>query len=108
MEQIFEFNRVNDLYAVYGKTLTHRQQLIMESYYIYNLGVQEIADELAISKAAVSDALKVSIAHLESLEQIIGHIAYKQRVETLHQKISAETSDEHVKALLSEEEDNGI
>lgn len=108
MEQILEFNRINELFAVYGKTLTHRQQLIMEAYYVYNLGVQEIADELGISKAAISDALKVSIAHLESLEKIIGHIAYKQSVHKLHQEISAETSDEKVKARLSEDEDNGI
>lgn len=108
MEHIVEFHRINELFAVYGKSLTHRQQLIMESYYVFNLGVQEIADELNISKAAVSDALKVSIKHLETLEKNIKHIAYKHKVKALHTKIKKNTTDENIVKLLQEGEDDGI
>lgn len=108
MNEIENFVRINELFATYGRVLTHRQQLIMESYYVFNLGVQEIADEFGISKAAVSDALKVSVNHLETLEKNIGQLAYKSRMRALHQELINTTTDERVKARLKEEDDNGI
>lgn len=80
MERAQEFLHVNELFAVYGETLTKRQQFIMREYYKFNLSIQEIADHLKISKAAVSDALKVATNHLTLLELKVGHIAYKARV----------------------------
>ncbi len=105
MEQVQEFLYINELLAIYGKSLTHRQQLIMENYFVYNLGVIEIATELNISKAAVSDALKVSIKHLETLEKIVGHLAYKNKVNKLHDEIRSLTDDERIIKLLAEDDD---
>jgi len=44
----------------YGKMLTDRQREIMILYYEDNLSLTEIADELGISKQAVSDSIKRS------------------------------------------------
>lgn len=104
MENLQEFIYVNELLAIYGPSLTPKQQTIMEQYYVFNLSLQEIATNLKISKAAVSDAIKVSLGHLENLETIVGHLAYKNKVEALHKKIAEETCDEHIKKLLKEEE----
>ena len=104
MGNLQEFVYINELLVIYGKTLTNKQQEIMEAYYVFNLTLQEIAENLAISKAAVSDALKVSITHLENLEKIVGHYAYKNKTENLLEKIREQTSEEHIKKLLSEEE----
>lgn len=104
MENLQEFIYINELLVIYGKTLTNKQQEIMEAYYVFNLTLQEIAENLDISKAAVSDAIKVSVGHLEHLEKTIGHYAYKNKMEKLLKRVQAETTDEHVKKLLSEEE----
>ena len=105
MENLQEFIYINDLLVIYGKTLTEKQQVIMESYYVFNLSLQEIATNLGISKAGVSDAIKVSIKHLENLEHVVGHLAYKNKTENLLAKIEEETTDEHIKKLLSEDQD---
>jgi len=104
MENVQEFIYINELLAIYGKSLTEKQLAIMESYYVFNLSLQEIANNLNISKAAVSDAIKVSLGHLENLETIVGHLAYKTRIEQLHQKIIEETTDEDIKKLLQKEQ----
>lgn len=108
MDELKEYMYINELLLIYGKTLTKRQLKIMESYYKYNLGVQEIAEELNITKAAVSDAIKVSTKHLENLESIVGHYAYRQQVEALHEEIKNTSTLQEVKELLSKEEDDGI
>lgn len=108
MENLNEFIYINDLYSVYGETLTAKQKEMMESYYVYNLSIQEIADQLKVSKAAVSDALKVSVKHLENLESIVGHIAYKKSVRQLLEKIKEETQEPNILALITEEEQDGI
>ncbi|MGI6735078.1 MAG: sigma factor-like helix-turn-helix DNA-binding protein [Bacilli bacterium] len=108
MEDLKEYMYINELLLIYGKTLTTRQLKIMEDYYKYNLGVQEIADELNISKAAVSDAIKVSTRHLENLESIVGHYAYRQKVKALHDELKEMTLDDKVKERLTKEEDDGI
>ncbi len=104
MDNLQEFIYINELLVIYGKSLTEKQLAIMESYYVFNLSLQEIADNLNISKAAVSDAIKVSLGHLENLEKIVGHLAYKKRVEELHHKIIEETTDEDIKKLLQKED----
>lgn len=109
MENLQEFIYVNELLAIYGQLLTAKQQEIMKSYYEYNLSLLEIAENLSISKAAVSDALKVSLTHLYNLEKSVGQHAYKHRVKTLLTNIKGEDDLEKIKTLIAkEEEDNGI
>ena len=98
---------INELLLIYGKTLTTRQLKIMEDYYKYNLGVQEIADELNISKAAVSDAIKVSTRHLENLEYRWS-LRLSSKVKALHDELKEMTLDDKVKERLTKEEDDGI
>lgn len=56
----------------------------------------------------MSDALKVSVKHLENLEAIIGHIAYKKTVTERFNKIKEMTEDQDILALLKMEEQDGI
>jgi predicted DNA-binding protein YlxM (UPF0122 family) len=46
------------LYDFYGEMLTNRQQEVFEDYYLNDLSLGEIAEELSISRAAVHDNLK--------------------------------------------------
>jgi len=48
------------LYDFYGDMLTERQKEIYEDYYLNDLSLGEIAEELSISRAAVHDNIKRS------------------------------------------------
>lgn len=61
--------RVNDLIDLYGILLTENQLNILELYYMEDLSLKEIADELNISRNAVHDSLKRSLSILEEYEE---------------------------------------
>ena len=56
----------------YGKFLTDRQREIIELYYEENLSFTEIAENLEISKQAVSDAVKRAEKILYDTEEKMG------------------------------------
>jgi len=60
--------RVNDLIDLYGVLLTNNQLNILELYYMEDLSLKEIAEELSISRNAVFDTLKRSLNILEDYE----------------------------------------
>lgn len=60
--------RVNDLIDLYGILLTENQLNILELYYMEDLSLKEIAEELNISRNAVHDSLKRSLIILEEYE----------------------------------------
>ena len=53
--------RVNDLIDLYGTLLTSNQLNILELYYMEDLSLKEISEELNISRNAVFDSLKRSL-----------------------------------------------
>ncbi len=108
MKDIANFFYVNELLATYSSVLTAKQRQIMDEYYHFNLAIQEIADNHSISKSAVSDALKVATERLASLEEEVGHIAYKARIKVLLTKIKEKVQDNEVVLLIEKEEKDGI
>lgn len=60
--------RVNDLIDLYGSLLTINQLNILELYYMEDLSLKEISEELDVSRNAVHDSLKRSLAILEDYE----------------------------------------
>lgn len=60
--------RANDLIDLYGVLLTENQLNILELYYMEDLSLKEISDELNISRNAVHDTLKRSLNILEDYE----------------------------------------
>ena len=55
MEKLVE---IGILYDFYGKLLSEKQLQVIELYYIYDLSLTEIGEELNITKQGVSDTLK--------------------------------------------------
>ena len=53
--------RINDLIDLYGSLLTSNQLNILELYYMEDLSLKEIGEELNISRNAVFDTLKRSL-----------------------------------------------
>ena len=61
--------RVNDLIDLYGELLTANQLNILELYYMEDLSLKEISEELNVSRNAVHDSLKRSLVILENYEE---------------------------------------
>lgn len=64
-----KFFRMNSLLDFYGNLLTEKQKKAAYMYYIYDCTINEISDELNISKQAVFDNLKRAENNLEEFEE---------------------------------------
>ncbi len=100
--------RLNLLYDIYGKLLTKKQQEIFEEYYLYNLSLREIALNKKISYQAVRDSIKSSEITLNTFEETINMLNYKNRMEKIY-NICKESSDlntrkEEILNILKEED----
>ncbi len=84
-----EFEKMNNLLDFYETLLTTKQLEIMNYYYRENYSLNEIAEILAVSKAAVADSLKRSqkiIIELEKKLQLYHKFKKRQEIyETLKQ-----------------------
>ena len=72
--------KVAILNKYYGKLLTVRQQSILEMYVDNNLSLQEVSEELGISRQAVKDALDTAILSLNSTEEKLGFVARDEKI----------------------------
>jgi uncharacterized protein len=73
------------LLSSYEPLLTATQQKISDDYYKFDLSLSEIASQEKISRAAVSEALKTSIAKMEEFDNKLGLVEHdgilRKRVE---------------------------
>ena len=69
MEKLVE---IGILFDFYGKLLSERQYLAVELYYLQDLSLGEIGEELGISRQGVYDALKRSENRLYENENTLG------------------------------------
>jgi predicted DNA-binding protein YlxM (UPF0122 family) len=63
-----KFFLMNSLLDFYGSLLTEKQKKAAYMYYVYDCSINEISDELEISKQAVFDNLKRAENNLEEYE----------------------------------------
>lgn len=72
---------------IYGPLLTDRQREVVALHYEEDWSLAEIAEHLAITKQAVHDLLKRTVASLETYEEKLGFAAreyqLKQRLDAL-------------------------
>lgn len=60
------------LFDFYGKLLSEKQYLVVKLYYIHDLTLAEIGDELNITRQGVFDTLKRSEQKLYQFEEKLG------------------------------------
>ncbi len=89
--------RINDLLDVYKELLTNKQQEIMDMYFLYDLSLSEIAQELKISRAAVFDLIKRTTKILENYEEKIHWIEKRNQILEIIQDL-----DENTKRKIEE------
>ena len=56
------------LYDIYSGLLTAKQQEVMNLYFLYDNSLSEIADSLGLTRQAIYDSVKTSIAQLKNFE----------------------------------------
>lgn len=64
--------QVGILYDFYGKLLSEKQLQVIELYYLYDLSLTEIGEEIDITKQGVSDNLKRAEKKLFKYEETLG------------------------------------
>ncbi|MBC8588813.1 YlxM family DNA-binding protein [Paratissierella segnis] len=69
MEKLVE---IGNLYDFYGKLLSNRQHQAIEYYYIDDLSLSEIGEELNITRQGVFDTLRRAEQKLYHYEEILG------------------------------------
>lgn len=92
--------RVNDLIDLYGNLLTENQVNILELYYMEDLSLKEIAEELNVSRNAVFDTLKRSVNILEDYESKLNLLIKDEIKRELVEKIDS-LSKEQIKEILN-------
>lgn len=68
-EKLDKFVRLSVLYDFYGELLNDRKQQIFEDYFLNDLSLSEIAEELDISRQGVHDIVKRSSKELWEYEE---------------------------------------
>ena len=72
--------RLGQLLDIYGELLTDKKADVLSMYVNENMSYQEIANTLGISKPAVLDSIRVAESKLESLEQKLQVLSFRQKL----------------------------
>ena len=78
-----EFLLFNELYDCYSMLLTENEKLVFNDYYLEDLSMQEIADNLKITKSAVGKTLKIVEKKLDNYENTLHLYQNKQKINKL-------------------------
>lgn len=87
MTQIEKMQWMNQLLDAYASLLTPKQQEVLHAYYEEDFSLSEIAEEFAISRAAVSDHLKRSEKMLEEYEKKLKLVEKSTKRQVIYGKI---------------------
>ncbi|MGN1294986.1 MAG: YlxM family DNA-binding protein [Bacilli bacterium] len=96
MEELDKNLYVNRLLDLYGELLTEHQKNILELYYHYDLSLSEIAEQEGVSRNAIHDSLKKSIALLENYEAKLNLLQKEDRINKFFQEIKIGRSQEEL------------
>lgn len=87
----------NLLLDFYGSLLTEHQLNVLNDYFVEDLSMNEIADELNISKSGVSDLINRSIKQLESYESKLNLIRQDRELDIIINELN--TGDDYAKDI---------
>lgn len=81
--------KYNVLFDYYGGLLTSRQRQFFELHFQYDLSLGEIAENVGVSRQAVHDLLKRTLAQLDQYEERLGLVARDQKLNQLLDQLEA-------------------
>ena len=86
-----EYNSL--LLDYYGELLTKHQQDILDEYFNEDLSMNEIAENLMISKSAVQDLIKRSLVQLNDYEKALKLIQKDKKMNAVLEEMKAENNE---------------
>ena len=90
------------LYDLYQELLTDKQKQYFESYYFDDYSLQEISDNLGVSRNAVHDQLKRTVKKLNDLEKALKLGKQNRQRQIIISKIKDLNTDETITNLIDE------
>ena len=90
---------MNDLLDFYGVLLTQNQLMIMEYYYMDDLSLSEIGENLNISRSAVYDTIKKSNNILLEYEDKLNLLKKEEQKNQLLEKAEKLTKEELIEEM---------
>jgi predicted DNA-binding protein YlxM (UPF0122 family) len=79
--------RMNLLFDLYGDLLSDKQKLYMQLYYLDDLSLGEIAEEVEVSRQAVYDQIRRAEAQLETFEEKMQLLKKASQREQLYREL---------------------
>jgi predicted DNA-binding protein YlxM (UPF0122 family) len=81
------------LFDAYADLLTERQRTLLHMYYHDDLSLGEIAGRVGVTRQAVFDSLRRSIAEMRHLEERLGVLAARDRAARAREVVTARLQD---------------
>lgn len=105
MNKILDIIHINELIDAYGNLLTESQYQIVTMHFKYDLSISEIAEEKNVSRAAINDSLKKSLATLNNYENTLHLLEKNHRLNLLLDNLVEEDDKNIRRRLIKEFED---
>lgn len=102
MDDIEKTVRINELLHIYESQISSTQKEILENYFVFDLSMSEIAEDRAISKAAVEDAVKKGIKKLEALENDLHLLEKKKEILEKTKELKSKSDDKQIASIIKE------
>jgi len=91
----------NDLLDFYEELLTDKQKDVLSLYFKEDLSLSEIAEDLSISRSAVSDLLNRTLHQLKNYEAKLSLISNYQKRQKIYRKLQ-ELKNPEISLLVEE------
>ena len=91
---------LNELYDLYGKLLTEKQQKYFEDYYFNNLSYGEISSEYNVSRNAIYHQLKLIEEKLNFFEEKLNLYRKKEKINDIIDLIDDRKAKRVIKDLF--------
>ncbi len=91
---------LNELYDLYGKLLTDKQQKYFEDYYFNNLSYGEISREYNVSRNAIYHQLRLIEEKLDFYEEKLKLYSKKQKINDIIDLINDRKAKRIIKDLF--------
>lgn len=96
-------NYIIILYDFYGELFSNKQREYFESYYFDNLSLQEISDNLNISRNAIHKGIKSMVSKLYFYEDVLKLYEKNQKLNEIIREIENKDIREKLRCVLESE-----
>ena len=81
------------LFETYENILTENQKEYFKNYYFFDMSLQEIAENFNISRNAVYDQIKRTVANLEYYEEKLHLLKIKELLQEIKENVDVQTKE---------------